>query len=68
MDVTAATCFELEEIAGARVAYRVNKSLYLQLNLYNLFDKEYIGTLNNGGTRMTLGTLRSAMLTAEMQF
>ncbi|MCK6412578.1 MAG: hypothetical protein L6Q55_09180 [Azonexus sp.] len=46
----------------------MNKSLYLQLNLYNLFDKEYIGTLNNGGTRMTLGTLRSAMLTAEMQF
>lgn len=55
-------------VADLMAAYRVNKNLNLRLNVYNLFDKDYIGTLNNGGTRMTLGTPRSAMLTAEMQF
>jgi len=55
-------------VADLMAAYRVNKNLNLRLNVYNLFDKEYISTLNNGGTRMTLGTPRSAMLTAEMQF
>lgn len=55
-------------VADMMAAYRVNKSVNLRLNAYNLFDKEYISTLNNGGTRMTLGQPRSAMLTAEFQF
>ena len=49
-------------------AYRLNKNVNLRLNVYNLFDKDYISTLNNSGARATLGTPRSAMLTANFQF
>ena len=55
-------------VADLMAAYRVNRNLNLRLNVYNLFDQEYISTLNNGGTRMSLGQPRSAMLSAEMQF
>lgn len=54
--------------ADAMVAYAVNKSLNLRLNVYNIFDKEYIETLNNGGGRVRLGMPRSAYLTAEFMF
>jgi len=49
-------------------AYKINKNLNLRLNIYNVFDKEYIATLNNSGARMTLGAPRTALLSAELQF
>ncbi len=55
-------------VTDMMAAYAVSKQLNLRLNVYNLFDKEYISTLNNGGGRMTLGQPRSAMLTANFQF
>jgi catecholate siderophore receptor len=55
-------------VADAMIAYAVNKNLDLRLNVYNIFDKEYIETLNNGGGRVRLGLPRSAMLTAEVKF
>ncbi len=55
-------------VADMMAAYKLNKNVNLRLNVYNLFDKEYISTLNNSGARMTLGTPRSAMLTANFQF
>ena len=55
-------------VADMMAAYSVSKNVNLRLNVYNLFDKEYIATLNNNGNRMTLGTPRSAMLTANFQF
>lgn len=55
-------------VADAMVAYAVNQNLDLRLNVYNIFDKEYIETLNNGGGRVRLGLPRSAMLTAELKF
>ncbi len=55
-------------VADAMVAYAVNKNLNLRLNVYNLFDKEYVETLNNGGSRVRLGLPRSAMMTAEFVF
>jgi len=55
-------------VADAMVAYAVNKNLNLRLNVYNLFDKEYVDTLNNGGSRLRLGLPRSAMMTAEFVF
>lgn len=55
-------------VADAMVAYRVTKQLNLRLNAYNLFDEEYIETLNNGGSRVRMGLPRSAMLTAEYSF
>jgi catecholate siderophore receptor len=55
-------------VADAMAAYRVNDNLNLRLNLYNLFDEEYIATLNNSGARMVLGAPRSAMLSSEFSF
>ena len=50
------------------VSYQATKNVSLQLNMYNLFDKFYINTLNNGGTRYQPGAPRSAMLTALLAF
>jgi len=55
-------------VADAMVAYAVNKNLNLRLNVYNIFDKEYIETMNNSGARVRLGLPRSAMMTAEIMF
>lgn len=55
-------------VADAMAAYRLNKNVNLRLNLYNLFDKEYIESLNNSGARARLGTPRSAMFTTELSF
>ncbi len=55
-------------VADAMVAYRLNKNVNLRLNVYNLFDEEYIASLNNSGARMVLGTPRSAMMTSEFTF
>jgi catecholate siderophore receptor len=40
----------------------------VNLNVYNLADKEYISTLNNGGGRVVLGQPRSAALTFNYKF
>ena len=55
-------------VADAMVAYQLTDKVSLRLNIYNLFDKEYISTLNNNGARMVLGAPRSASLTAEFLF
>ncbi len=55
-------------VADAMVDYKVSKHVSLRLNVYNLFDEDYISTLNNSGARATLGTPRSAMLSANVQF
>jgi len=55
-------------ISDALVSYQATKNVSVQFNLYNLFDKDYIGTLNNGGARYVPGTPRSATLTANLQF
>lgn len=55
-------------VADLMAAYQIDKNINLRLNVYNLFDKEYIGTLNNSGARVTMGAPRSAMLTATYQF
>ncbi|GAB2182483.1 catecholate siderophore receptor Fiu [Denitratisoma sp. agr-D3] len=55
-------------VADMMASYRVDKHTTLQLNIYNLFDKEYIATLNNGGGRYTPGTPRYAMVSANFQF
>lgn len=55
-------------VADAMVAYRLSQNVNLRLNVYNLFDEEYIATLNNNGARMVMGTPRSAMMTSEFSF
>ncbi|MBK8326820.1 MAG: TonB-dependent receptor, partial [Moraxellaceae bacterium] len=49
-------------------AYKVSKNTNLRLNVYNVFNEEYISTLNNGGSRMTLGAPISASIAAEFSF
>lgn len=55
-------------VADMMAAYKLSKQVNLRLNVYNLFDKEYIENLNNGGGRVRLGLPRSAMLSAEFTF
>src|SRR3989338_6120875 len=55
-------------VADAMAAYRLNKNVNLRVNLYNLFDEEYIESLNNSGARARMGTPRSAMFTTEFSF
>ncbi|QIC76899.1 catecholate siderophore receptor Fiu [Acinetobacter indicus] len=55
-------------VFDALVGYNFNKNASLNLNLYNLADKEYISTLNNGGGRVVLGQPRSAALSLNYKF
>lgn len=55
-------------VADAMVRYKLNKNVDLQLNVYNLFDKLYISTLNNSGARAALGAPRSAQLSVSGMF
>jgi catecholate siderophore receptor len=55
-------------VADAMIAYDVTKNLQLQLNVYNLFDKDYIALVNNGGSRYIPGQPRNALLTASLSF
>lgn len=49
-------------------AWRVNKNVNLQLNVTNLFDKDYMSSLNNGGGRLILGAPRAVSLMANIGF
>lgn len=55
-------------VFDALAGYNFNKHASLNLNLYNLADKEYISTLNNGGGRVVLGQPRSAALSLNYKF
>jgi len=55
-------------VFDAMAAYEFTKNVSLQLNVYNLSDKFYVASLNNSGTRYTLGTPRSVLLTANVKF
>ena len=55
-------------VFDAMATYPVNKHFDLQLNLYNLFDKEYAASINKSGYRYIPGTPRSGMLTANFRF
>ena len=40
----------------------------LQLNVYNVFDEDYVAAINKSGYRYNPGAPRSAMLTASVRF
>lgn len=61
-DVPAYTVVDL------MAAYRVSKSINLQLNVANVADKVYLSALNNGGSRLFIGAPRSATVTARFSF
>jgi catecholate siderophore receptor len=55
-------------VADAMVAYQFTDKVSVRLNVYNLFDEEYLSVLNNGGSRLALGAPRSAAITANIKF
>jgi catecholate siderophore receptor len=55
-------------VFDAMIGYEINKNVAIQLNLYNLTDKFYLARVNNAGNRLTMGTPRSATLTANFKF
>jgi catecholate siderophore receptor len=55
-------------VADAVVSYKVANNVSIQLNLYNLTDKFYVATLNNGGSRALVGVERSGQLSANFMF
>ncbi|MCC4595263.1 catecholate siderophore receptor Fiu [Xanthomonas campestris pv. phormiicola] len=52
----------------AVVTYPINDHFDLRLNVYNVFDKDYVAAINKSGFRYTPGAPRSAMLSAEIKF
>ncbi|SFM54553.1 catecholate siderophore receptor Fiu [Variovorax sp. OV329] len=55
-------------VFDAMASWRVNKNFELQLNVYNLFDKEYVAAINKSGYRYVPGVPRSARVTANFYF
>ncbi|HEY6773995.1 MAG TPA: hypothetical protein VI140_08480, partial [Oxalicibacterium sp.] len=55
-------------VYDAMATYRLSKNVDLQLNIYNLFDKEYVAAINKSGWRYFPGIERSARLTANIRF
>jgi catecholate siderophore receptor len=55
-------------VVNAMAAYQVTRNVELQLNVNNLFDKDYIQAINKSGYRYTPGAPRSASLTANIRF
>ncbi|WP_341676908.1 catecholate siderophore receptor Fiu [Niveibacterium sp. SC-1] len=55
-------------VVDAMAAYPVTKNFTLQLNVYNLFDEDYVAAINKSGYRYTPGAPLSAMLTGIVNF
>ena len=55
-------------VADAKLGYRVNRNLDFQLNVYNLFDTDYVSSINKSGYRYHPGEPRTFLLTANMHF
>lgn len=55
-------------VVDLMAAYKVTKNINLRLNLYNLFDKQYVSAANNSGARLVLGAPRSASVSAAFTF
>lgn len=57
-------------IANAMANYKINKNLNLQLNVNNIFDKDYYSGIGENGSdnSMVYGTPRNATLTLQYSF
>ncbi len=55
-------------VFDAMATYKVNKNFDVQLNVFNLFDKDYVAAINKSGYRYFLGIARSVRLTANVHF
>lgn len=55
-------------VFDAMASYPVTKNIAVQLNLYNLLDEEYVGSLNNAGSRYYPSVPLSARLGVNFAF
>ncbi|QIL73776.1 catecholate siderophore receptor Fiu (plasmid) [Diaphorobacter sp. HDW4B] len=55
-------------VFDAVASYKVNKNFDVQLNVFNLFDKDYVSAINKSGYRYFPGIARSVRLTANVHF
>ena len=55
-------------VINAYAAYRINEKADLQLNVYNVADKEYVGSINKSGYRYSPGVARNARVTLNGAF
>ncbi len=55
-------------VVDLMAAYKINRHVDLQLNVYNVGDKEYVAAINKSGYRYTPGAPRWASLTANFHF
>ncbi|HEY0179341.1 MAG TPA: TonB-dependent receptor, partial [Dokdonella sp.] len=55
-------------VFDAMASYPINDHFDLQLNVYNLFDKDYAAAINKSGYRYTPGVPLSALLSANVRF
>jgi catecholate siderophore receptor len=55
-------------VFDAVASYPVSDNLDLRLNVYNLFDTDYVAAINKSGYRYTPGVPRTFLLTANLHF
>ena len=55
-------------VGDAMASYDITKNWQVQLNVYNLFDKNYMQSLNNGGSRYTPGAERNGLVSLNAKF
>ncbi|HEX2852392.1 MAG TPA: TonB-dependent siderophore receptor [Opitutaceae bacterium] len=53
---------------NALVSYPVGKNFTVRLNVNNLFDEEFVQSLNNNGARFNPGAPRACLLSADFRF
>lgn len=55
-------------VFDAMASYAINRQLDLQLNFYNLADKNYVAAINKSGYRYTPGTPRSVSVGLNLKY
>ena len=55
-------------VGDAMASCDIDKHWQVQLNVYNLFDRRYMASLNNGGSRYTPGARRNALVSLNAKF
>ncbi len=55
-------------VVDAMASYKVSKNVEIQLNIFNLLDKEYVASINKSGYRYIPGAPRSGRITANFAF
>ena len=55
-------------VGDAMASYDITKNWQVQVNVYNLFDRKYMASLNNGGSRYTPGAERNGLVSVNAKF